>query len=293
MAERLGLAWDQLRVQHPKSRSSTSPSKPSGSDGDPAWTRRPGYDLVLQAMGGAVSFTGFPESPPSKCGLSIADTLTGMLAVQAVLTGLLQRERSGVGQRLEINMMQAQAAALSYHATRFTVTGEEEVRRGNAHRGLAPYNIFQCQDGPFAFACGNDRIWRRVVTALAIEDKSEWATNPGRVACREDVDAAVQERLGQLTVAQADQLCADADIPAGPVQSIQESLHHPAVTRVEVEHPVLGAVTMPGPFFQSLDSPKTHSAPPQFDQHRIAILTEHGYSPSEIAHLEEAGAFTG
>jgi crotonobetainyl-CoA:carnitine CoA-transferase CaiB-like acyl-CoA transferase len=289
VAERLGLSWSQISVEFP--RLIAVSIKAFGSDSDPRWSHRPGYDLVLQALGGAVSFTGFPESPPSKCGLSIADTLTGMLAVQAVLLALFERERSGAGQRIEINMMQAQAAALSYHATRFTMTGEQEERRGNDHRGLAPYTVYSCSDGLFAFACGNDRIWRRVVSTFNLPDRPEWRTNAGRLQSREAIDQILQRELRGLTLQEADQRCATADIPAGPVQTIAQALNHPAVSMTTVDHPTLGEVHMPGPFFQAKQTRTTHSAPPAFDEHRDQILETSGFDASEIQELAIAGAF--
>jgi crotonobetainyl-CoA:carnitine CoA-transferase CaiB-like acyl-CoA transferase len=289
VAERLGIDWPALEAAYPELVCVSI--KAFGSRGEPKWTQRPGYDLVLQAMGGAVSFSGFPEGVPAKCGLSIADTLTGMLAVQAVLLGLFNRERSGRGQRIEINMMQVQAAALSYHATRFSLTGEMEERRGNAHHSLVPYDIYSCQDGLFAFACGNDRIWQRVVAAFDLSNRDEWKTNAGRLTCREEVDAVIQARLAKLSVAQADKRCAAADIPAGPVQSIAQALAHPAVSMATVEHPVLGKVRMPGPFFESNHTRSTHSPPPLFNEHRDEILHDHGLDNEEIHALEAAGAF--
>lgn len=289
VAGRLGISWDHLAANYPRLIGVSI--KAFGSEGEPDWSHRPGYDLVLQALGGAVSFTGFPGAPPAKCGLSIADTLTGMLTVQAVLLALFERERSGTGQRIEINMMQAQAAALSYHATRFTMTGEQEERRGNAHRGLVPYDIYSCQDGLFAFACGNDRIWRRVVDTFKLPDRPEWQTNAGRLQSREEIDALLQAQLAGLTLAEADRQCANADIPGGPVQTIAKALAHPAVSMTKVDHHTLGEVRMPGPFFQSLQTRKTHVAPPELDEHRSEILGNCGFDASEILELEIAGAF--
>ena len=223
VAER--LVAEQPRVQHPKLVYVSI--KAFGSDGDPAWTRRPGYDLVLQAMGGAVSFTGFPESPPSKCGLDCRHANRNVSGSSRT-DRTSQRERSGVGQRLEINMMQAQAAALSYHATRFTVTGEEEGTPGGTR--IAVSRALQYLSVPrwtLRVLRGNDRICH-VSSPHCGSQKTSPSGRQTRVELPgRGVDAAVQERLGQLTVAQADQLCADADIPAGPVQSIQSHCTSP------------------------------------------------------------------
>src|SRR5688500_5960574 len=143
VAERLGLSWDAVRARNP--RLVYVCISAFGSD-DPEWAPRAGYDLVLQAMGGAMSFTGFPGQPPVRAGTPVADLVAGLLAVQGVLHGLLHRERTGEGQRIEVDMMQAQAACLVYHYSRYTVTGEAETPRGNAHKGLVPYGVYRCPD---------------------------------------------------------------------------------------------------------------------------------------------------
>jgi crotonobetainyl-CoA:carnitine CoA-transferase CaiB-like acyl-CoA transferase len=289
VAERVGLGWADLADTHP--RLVHVHLCAFGSEGDPRWTGRAGYDLVLQAMGGAMSFTGAPDGPPVRSGTPIADLVAGLLVCNAVLHGLLERERSGRGQRIEVNMMQAQAASLAYHASRYTLTGEAEVRRGNAHRGLVPYDVYTCKDGRLAVACGNDGIWRRLRSALAIPDVERWRTNPGRVACREEVDAAVSAALAGLTVAEADARLAAADVPAGPVLDVAEVVAHPAVDMVDVPHPVLGATRLVGPILRTATTVGAHRAPPALGADRDAILRDAGYDPGEIGRLAEAGAF--
>jgi crotonobetainyl-CoA:carnitine CoA-transferase CaiB-like acyl-CoA transferase len=213
-------------------------------------SERAGYDLVLQAMGGAMSFTGMPGSAPVRAGLPVADLLTGMATVQAALLGLLHRERTGEGSTWPVNMMQVQAAALTYHASRQAITGESEHRRGNAHRGLAPYDVYSCSDGHLAIACGNDRLWQRLRTALDIEDKLAWQTNAGRVADRSSIDEAIRAALGAYATEQAESILVSAGIPAGRVQDVEAVLQHPSVTLVEAEHPS-GTVRLPGPIVQA------------------------------------------
>ncbi|MBA2321034.1 MAG: CoA transferase, partial [Deltaproteobacteria bacterium] len=171
---RLGLSWETLSALNP--RLVYVAIHAFGEEGGEEWVKRPGYDLVLQAMGGAMSFTGFPGSPPIRAGAPVADLFAGLHAVQAVLLGLLDRERTGKGTKTVVNMMQVQLGALVYHATRHAVTGEAEGPRGNAHRGLVPYDIYPCADGWIALACGNDGIWRRLVAALDLAAPRAWST---------------------------------------------------------------------------------------------------------------------
>lgn len=288
VAARLGLDWDTLHQRHPDLVYVAIHG--FGDQADPAWTQRPGYDLVLQALGGAASITGQPDGPPTKSGTSVADLLTGLHAVQAILTGLLHRERGGGGQKIVVNMLQVQASALAYHATRYSVAGQIEMRRGNTHAGLAPYRFFACRDGWLAVGCGNDGIWKRLCSALGLEDRPEWRTNAGRLADRKAVDEAVGDALAGLSVKEADARLAARNVPAGPVQTIDEVMAHPAVETIAPIHPILGPTLMPGPAVTTATTRSTHRAPPQVGGDRDEILTEIGLD-ADLSRLAALGAF--
>lgn len=289
VAERLGVGFEALRRLNP--RLVYVAIHAFGADGDPAWTSRAGYDLVLQAMGGVASLTGFPGSPPVRAGIPAADLHAAQLCVQAVLMGLLHRERTGEGQKIVVNMMQAQVAALTYLATRYTMAGELEAPRGNQHRGLAPYDLYRCADGWLAVACGNDAIWQRLRAALDLPDREAWRTNAGRVADREALDAAIARALGGRTVADADRLLAEAAVPVGPVLDTAGALAHPQVRSVRVEDPVLGPVELPGPSLATATTRERHVAAPALGADRDRVLMELGYGPEEVERLAGAGAF--
>jgi crotonobetainyl-CoA:carnitine CoA-transferase CaiB-like acyl-CoA transferase len=289
VAERLGFGWTDVHRRFP--RLVYVGISAFGEDAPPAWRRRPGYDIVFQAMGGSAAVNGLPGHPPLRHGLPIADLFGAMLAAQAVLVGLLERERTGRTQKIAVNMMQVQAAMLVYHATRFTMTGEVEERLGNAHRGLVPYDVYRCADGWLALACGNDGIWQRLVAALGLPDRPEWARNPDRLQHRAAVDAAVGTALAGLQVAAADALLADAGVPAGPVLPLDRTLAHPAVTQVQALHPVLGPLTLPGPAITTATTRPAHDPPPLLGEHRDAVLGELGYDARAIAALADRGAF--
>lgn len=291
VAERLGFGWAELHPRYPKLLYVAIHAFGHPDQGVPVeWTSRPGYDLVLQAMGGGAAATGHPGSPPIKNALSVADLLTGLLATQAVLLGLLERERTGRTQKIVVNMMHAQAAALAYHATRWLIAGEVEEQRGSAHRGLVPYDLYRCSDGWLALACGNDGMWRRLVPALGLPDEPGWARNADRVANRAAVDAVVAEKLAALRVADADALLAKAGVPAGPVLTMDRTLAHPAVDIVTAEHAALGAIAMPGPPLQTVTTRSQHSPPPTIGADRDAILAELGYDDVGIRRLIDGGA---
>jgi len=287
VASRLGLVWEEVHKAYP---SLIYVAIHAFGDEVSGWRDRPGYDLVLQAMGGAVSFSGFPGAPPVRSGVPIADLMASQYATQAMLLALLQRHETGLGQKVVVNMMQSQASALTYHASRYAGTGEAETRRGNAHRGLVPYDVYRCAEGWLAIACGNDRMWARLGEALGLAHVPEWDTNKGRVAAREQVDAAIKEKLALMEVEKADRVLAAAGVCAGPVLDVGQVLEHPAVSRVTLEHPVLGALDLPGPVLITGTTRLAHSRAPDLDADRDALFAELGFDSEEIARLQRSGA---
>jgi len=288
VAASLGLDWSDLSSRYPRL---IYVAIRAFGERDPTWRSRPGYDLVLQSVGGAASFNGHPESPPARAGLPVADLFTGYETVKAVLLALLHRERTGEGQRVVVNMMQAQGAALVYHASRCAVTGQSEVQRGNAHRGLMPYDLFPCADGWLAVACGNDRMWQRLRAALGLPDRADWRTNRGRLEDRDAVDAQLREALAKYTVAEADALLTAANVPSGPVNDVAGAIGHPALEKIALRDGVLGSVALPGPTPTLRDTRVAHVGPPGLAEDRDAILSEVGYQPAEIESLHDRGAF--
>ncbi len=288
VAERLGFDFDTLTERFP--RLVYVAIHAFGDDPAVPDSRRPGYDLVLQCMGGTVSIGGFPGSAPTRSGVSVADHSAGMIAVQAVLMGLLQRERTGRGQKIVVNMLQVQASTLSYHVTRYTVTGDVEQQRGNAHAGLCPYDIYPCQDGWLAVACGNDAIWQRLRTELELPDRADWSTNLKRVSSRQTVDEAVRTALGQCSVHEADRRLAAAGVPCGAVYDIPRTVAHPATHLVTVPHAHFGSVSAMGPLLQTETTVTEHRAAPMLGEHCSELLAEAGLADEE-ARLRAAGAF--
>ncbi|MEZ4316046.1 MAG: CoA transferase [Myxococcota bacterium] len=275
VADRLGADYETLRALKPDLVYVAIHA--FGEDGP--YASRPGYDLVLQASGGAMAITGHLGTPPVKCGTSIADLTTGLFCTQAILLGLLHRERTGEGQKIVVNMMQAQANALAYHASRWFVAGSEDVQRGNSHGGLAPYDVYACRDGWLALGCGNDAMFERLRQALRIAPEPGWATNAGRVADREALDRVVSAALSALSVAEADALASRAGVPASPVNRPSEAAAHPAVSLTEVDHAVLGPMRMIGPALRTATTRTHHVAPPEPDADRASILASLQGSP--------------
>ncbi|RHW25636.1 CoA transferase [Nocardioides immobilis] len=157
----------------------------------------PGYDFLVQAVGGLMSITGDADGAPSKVGVALVDVLTGKDAVIGILAALAERERSGRGQRIEVNLLSSLLGSLANQASSYLSTGHAPHRMGNQHPSIAPYETLQCKDDLLAVCCGNDAQFRRLSAVLgepALADDDRFATNPARVAHR----AALVEDLERL-----------------------------------------------------------------------------------------------
>jgi crotonobetainyl-CoA:carnitine CoA-transferase CaiB-like acyl-CoA transferase len=251
----------------------------------PDFGQRPGYDVVVQALGGGMALTGSPDRPPVRSALPIADLFAGLLASNAVLHGLFERERTGRGGHVVVDMLQASAGALTYHATRATVGGGSGPRRGNAHAGLVPYDAYPCADGWLAVGCGNDGLWRRLCAALSLNPPPGLDRNVDRVARRAEVDALVAAALAPWPLADADRRLADAGVPAAPVLTPEQTLAHPAVRTVTVPHPTFGDVALVGPMWSTSSTRTEHTAPPALGAHTDDLLAEVGFAATDIARL--------
>ena len=238
----------------------------------PEWTTRPGYDLVLQHAGGATALTGSPDSPPLKHGNSTADLTTGFNVIQAILLGLLHQQRTGDGQQIIVNMLQTQAACLTYHATRVFMTGQTPEKRANSHAGLVPYDLYPCADGWVCIAVGQDRMWHALTQALDLPQHEHWSTNRDRLTHRNDVDAAVRNATRKWSMHDLCDHLASFDIPSGPVLSPRQTLAHPAVDTISVDHQELGPIELVGPSLTTTTTRALHAPPPNQDQHRDEIL---------------------
>lgn len=286
--ERLGFAWPVVQDLNP--RAIMVSISAFGVD-DPEWAARPGYDLLIQHMGGQTSMTGNPGDPPLKHPTSIADQVAGLYAVQAILQALLHRHETGEGQHITVNMMQAQAAGLAYHASRYAATGNLASQQGNSHAGIVPYDTYRCADGWVVVACANDATFARLTEALDLPRNPNWITNAGRLKDREAVDYAITERCKIASKQMFIETLQSARVPCGPVLQPDETLSHPSVTLIEVPHPSLGPLRLPGPVIQTASTVTTHQAPPALDEHRDAILSELGFDAPTVDELVRAGAF--
>ena len=192
----------------------------------------PGYDFVVQAMSGFMALTGEPDGDPMKMGVSISDLCCGLWAANAVQAALLMRHRTGKGQWIDMSLLDSSVALLANQAMSYLTTGQNPPRMGNAHAQVSAYGVFPCKDGQVVLAPANDALFRKLLTVLDRTDllgDERYATNPARVAHRDEVDALIAQATSGFSRAVLLAACADAGIPAGPINHLDEVFADPQV----------------------------------------------------------------
>ena len=214
-------------------------------------SRRPGYDLIIQAESGWMSITGEPDGDPMKHGIALADVLAGKDAAVAILAALVARGRTGKGQHVRISLEASAQAALVNVAQNTLVSGRAPSRWGNAHANLVPYQLFHAADRPLILAVGSDAQWRACADALelpALRDDPALATNAGRLAARAHVTGRIAERVVSEPAAHWIERLDSAGVPCGIVRSVPEVLADlPATATSGLPPSVPGAVRRPPP----------------------------------------------
>jgi glutaryl-CoA transferase len=258
---------------------------------------KPGYDFVIQAVGGLMSITGEPDGRPLKVGVAISDVASGLFGAVSLLAGLLARERAGGGQRIDVSLLQSTLAVLVNQAQAALVTGVAPVRRGNAHPSIVPYETFATADGEIAIGVGSERQWSRLGPAIGLPElatDARFATNADRVERRSELVPILAERFATGDSATwLDRLDA-AGIPAGPILDVAEAFASPQAaaigSRVPLEHPTLGRVDQVGIPFELAGTPESiRRPPPLLGEHTDEILREAGYDRPAVDRLRALG----
>ena len=246
-----------------------------GHDGPES--RRSGYDQILQGEAGLMSLTGSGPNDPQRVGVPIADLLAGMNGAFGVLAALVERDRTGHGQVVRTSLLASLIGVHAFQGTRTTVAGEVPQAQGNHHPSIAPYGLFACRDGSVQISVGSEKLWAAFAAAFGLDPAAPgFASNAERVRNRVGVIAAVESVFADYNAVELLQKLNDAGIPAGKVRSLDEVYAWEQVASqgllVDVEHPLLGKVSLPGPplrFFAPGDTAETtvtaHDAPPLLD----------------------------
>ena len=301
--DRLGLQPDRLAALNPRLvRVSISGYGRTGPAADV-----PGYDLTVQAAAGIMSITGPAEGPPMKIGVAITDVLSGLYAAIAALAGLFARERHGSAAApslggFDVALADCTLAALVNVVQGVLVSGERPKRWGNAHPQIVPYEAFATADGHLVLAIGNDGQWKRFCAAAGCGSwaaDSRFATNPSRVAHRDEMIPLLADLIKTRSTEQWQTLCEGAEVPCSPVLAIDEVLKTPQVVAREMVQSLTDATgrgidTIAAPIHyngQSICSPK---APPAIGEHSTEVLRQWlAYDEKRIEELRRSGVIAG
>ena len=258
----------------------------------------PGYDAVMQAEGGLMSITGAADGPPYRLGVAIVDIVSGLFAAQGVLAALVARGNTGQGQVVDIGMLDATAALLTYQAGNYFATGEVPGRLGNRHPTIAPYETFATRDGDLALAVGNDSLWQAFCRAADLADlavDARFATNALRLANYEALKPRLVAVFASRTRAEWSARLLGHGVPCGGVRTVDEVFADPQTVSREmvqtVAHATLGEVRVTGVPVKLSETPGgVRTGPPTLGQHTAAILEELGYDQQAVRALADSGA---
>jgi crotonobetainyl-CoA:carnitine CoA-transferase CaiB-like acyl-CoA transferase len=292
-AARLGLGYPELSARNPGLiYASISGFGQTGPD-----AQLPGYDAIAQALGGVVSVTGEPEGPPVRVGAPVADLGAAMWAAIGVLAALHARAASGRGDWIDISLLDGQIAWLTYVAGGYFATGVVPRRYGSAHPTIVPYQALRTGDGYLMVAVGNDALWRRFAPLVGLPELAgdpRFATNPDRVVHRAELIPLLEDALAARGSAEWAKAMAQAGIPAGPINTVDQALAQRQVVARDMvlttEHPTAGTLRMPGsPIKLSHHDATIRRPPPLLGEHTAEVLSELGYSDADIAALRDTG----
>jgi crotonobetainyl-CoA:carnitine CoA-transferase CaiB-like acyl-CoA transferase len=260
---------------------------------------RPSFDIVLQAMSGALSVNGEPGRPPTKMGIPLGDLVGGINGPIGILAALYERSITGRGRLIDVSLLDGLMGMLGYLAQLAFFTGVDPTPQGTEHPYLVPYNVFPAQDGPIVVACLTNSFWERICQALGMQD---WIADPrfDTIEMRRDNRQLVNERISELTreksIADLVEIFTKHQVPHAPILGITDALSQPqAVARgmvVETDHPVLGRVPIVNRSIKFPGSPQpVPDAPPILGQHTDEILRDIlGFTSEEIDKLRSSKA---
>lgn len=254
----------------------------------------PGYEALMQAFSGIMSITGEPGGQPVRAGVSFLDLTTGILCALGVSNAIIQREKTGLGQRVDGSLLETAVSLLAFHAEGYLLTGALPRALGSGHPSLSPYRNFKCRDGQWIFiAAANDRFWQKLAKALGLTDLAadpRFEKNQGRVANRAELEGILEQAIGALDREPLLERLEEADVPATPVNTVDQVMNDPQTAERGIvqraTHPKLGEIPVVGtPLHFSRMSPGVRTAAPLRGEHTDTVLASLGYTPDEIKTL--------
>src|SRR5438552_5582216 len=288
--ESFGLGYDALAKINPRliycsvsAFGRTGPRKDS-----------PGYEALMQAFSGIMSITGEPDGQPVRAGVSFLDLSTGILCALGVCSALIQRAKTGLGQRVDGSLLETAVSLLAFHAEGYLLTGAIPKALGSGHPSLSPYRNFKCGDGQWIFiAAANDRFWGRLAPALGLTELANdprFAKNVDRVKHRVELEAILEKTIGERTREPLLKILEEAGVPATPVNTVDQVMEDPQTSARgmidRVTHPVLGEIpVISTPVKFSKMKVGVRMPAPVRGQHTDEVLGALGYGADAIAAL--------
>jgi len=294
VVERMGLGYADVSALNP----AVVYCAVSGFGATGPYSRRAGFDLVAQGMSGLMSINGFPDAPPAKVGVPMADLNTGMFCAYGILTAYINRLATGKGQHVDASLLESGMAYTLYESATYFATGEVAGPLGSAHRMIAPYQAFATQDGYINIGAANQNNWERMCRAVGRDDlldDARFASNPERMVNIQSLTPIMEETFRTQTTAHWVEVLERAGVPCGPIYNIEQVYADPHVKSrdmaVELQHPKAGGIRNIGVAVKLSDTPGSVRTPaPLLGQHTDDVLTELGYTDADIAALRQSGA---
>lgn len=297
--DRYGLGYEDLKAVNP----GIIYCSVTGFGQTGPYKERPGYDFMVQGMGGLMSVTGerddMPGGGPQRVGVPIVDLMTGMYASIAVCAAIAHRAVTGVGQHLDLALLDTQVAFLANQAANYLATGEVPQRLGNSHPNIVPYQTFATRDGNIILACGNDNLFNKfceVAGCTALAKDPRFATNARRVEHRNEITELLADIFRTRTTREWVAALEAAGVPNGPINDIRQVFEEPQVIargmKLDMPHPTAGRCALvASPMRFSATPLEYRSAPPTLGQHTSEVLREMlGMTDAEIAQLRASKA---
>ena len=284
--KRLGFNYEKVKKMNPK----IIYCSISGFGQDGPYKNLPGFDQVLQGMGGLMSITGEEGGPPIKVGIAVTDLAAGMFAAYGVMVALFNREKTGKGQMVDISMMDSQVAWLTYRAGSYFATGEIPKPLGSGHQIMVPYQAFKAKDVYINIAVGNDRQWEKFCKLVGLENimnDPKFVNNPNRVINRDELEEIIGTLIATKNGEEWLELLRGEGIPCGPIYTMEDIFKDPQVLHrdmlKELPHSKAGKVKVTGIPVKLLDTPgELRTGPPLLGEQTEEILRDLGYNQSDI-----------
>lgn len=290
---RLGIDYETLRKINPR----LVYASISGFGQDGPYAKRPGFDHIVQGMAGLMSVTGHPDHGPMRAGIAVADVGAGLYCAMAIMTALLERQSSGVGQWVQVSLLQAMIAMLDFQAARWLFLQEIPVQAGNDHPTSIPTGVYPTADGHINIAAGEQAMFKRLCEALERPDLMQhplYCSEQARSENRHALNAELAQITRQRSSAQWIAAFEEGHVAAGPINRMDQVFADAQVQHLgmaqPLNHPRLGEVEVVAqPFALSRTPSQLRSVAPDRGEHTAEILTAAGYSTEQIQALQRAG----